>query len=406
MSLLPIFLKLDGRPGLLVGAGSVALDKLGSLLKTGLRLRVVAPEAKAEVRRLAAEGRLEWVQRPFQLSDLDGNYLVIAATNSAAVNSAVYQGAVERGILCNSVDDIPNCDFFFGSVVSRGELQIAISTAGESPAVAQRLRREIDEQLPEDLGPWLENLGRLRREVLAAHPRTEARRLLLHQLAQRPVCESASCPSRQIALAPIDKQNANSRGKVHLVGAGPGDPDLLTVKALRLIQSADVLLHDDLVPNAILDLARSGCEVVNVGKRCGVKNVTQEEINALMAEHARAHRRVVRLKSGDPLIFGRASEEIAALSLIARRRRRSFSRPATTRCRTINRHCRIGRTRRASSTCRDGICACWRLSGCRKASRPISPAPSSPAPPSQASRSTAPRSAPSAMLHRPTRPAC
>jgi uroporphyrin-III C-methyltransferase/precorrin-2 dehydrogenase/sirohydrochlorin ferrochelatase len=314
MSLLPIFLKLDGRPGLLVGAGSVALDKLGSLLKTGLRLRVVAPEAKAEVRRLAAEGRLEWVQRPFQLSDLDGNYLVIAATNSAAVNSAVYQGAVERGILCNSVDDIPNCDFFFGSVVSRGELQIAISTAGESPAVAQRLRREIDEQLPEDLGPWLENLGRLRREVLAAHPRTEARRLLLHQLAQRPVCESASCPSRQIALAPIDKQNANSRGKVHLVGAGPGDPDLLTVKALRLIQSADVLLHDDLVPNAILDMARSGCEVVNVGKRCGVKNVTQEEINALMAEHARAHRRVVRLKSGDPLIFGRAAEEIAALT--------------------------------------------------------------------------------------------
>jgi len=314
MRLLPIFLKLDGRPGLLVGAGSVALDKLGNLLKTGLRLRVVAPEAKAEVRRLAAEGRLEWVQRPFQLSDLDGNYLVIAATNSAAVNSAVYQGAVERGILCNSVDDIPNCDFFFGSVVSRGELQIAISTAGESPAVAQRLRREIDEQLPQDLGPWLENLGRLRREVLAAHPRTEARRLLLHQLAQRPVCESVSCPSRQIALAPIDKRNANWRGKVYLVGAGPGDPDLLTVKALRLIQSADVLLHDDLVPNAILDLGRSGCEVVNVGKRCGVKHVTQEEINALMAEHARAHRRVVRLKSGDPLIFGRAAEEIAALT--------------------------------------------------------------------------------------------
>jgi uroporphyrin-III C-methyltransferase/precorrin-2 dehydrogenase/sirohydrochlorin ferrochelatase len=314
MSLLPIFLKLDGRPGLLVGAGSVALDKVGSLLKTGLRLRVVAPEAKVEIRRLAAEGRLEWVQRPFQLSDLDGNYMVIAATDSAAVNSAVYHGAVERGILCNSVDDIPNCDFFFGSVVSRGELQIAISTAGESPAVAQRLRREIDEQLPQDLGPWLESLGQLRREVLAAHPRTEARRLLLHQLAQRPVCESDSCPSRQIALAAIDKQNTNSRGTVHLVGAGPGDPDLLTVKALRLIQSADVLLHDDLVPNAILDLTRSGCEVVNVGKRCGIKTIAQEEINALMAEHARAHRSVVRLKSGDPLIFGRAAEEIAALT--------------------------------------------------------------------------------------------
>ena len=160
-----------------------------------------------EIQQLAIEGTLEWIQRPFELSDLDGNFLVIAATDSAEVNAAVYRGAVERGILANSVDDLPHCDFYFGSVVSRGELQIAISTAGESPAFAQQLRREIDEQLPEDLGPWLEDLGRLRREVLATHPRGEARRLLLHQLAQRQLCDSASCPSRQLALAPLDKQN-------------------------------------------------------------------------------------------------------------------------------------------------------------------------------------------------------
>ena len=312
MSLLPVFLKLENRPCLLVGAGNVALEKIGSLLKTGLRLRVVAPEARPEVVQLAADGKLEWIQRPFALADLDGNFLVIAATNSPAVNAEVYRGAVERNIPCNSVDDIPNCDFFFGSVVTRGALQIAISTAGESPAVAQRLRREIDEQLPQDLGPWLEDLGQLRREVLAAQPRGEARKALLHQLAQRQVCGSASCASRQFALAPLAEKPP--AGKVYLVGAGPGDPDLLTVKALRLIQSAQIILHDDLVPEAILQLAPPSAEVVNVGKRCGEKNITQEQINALMIQHARANRSVVRLKCGDPLIFGRAAEEMASLT--------------------------------------------------------------------------------------------
>ena len=360
-SMLPIFLKLDGRRCLLVGAGNVALDKIGSLLKTGLQLRVVAPEARAEVRRLAEEGKLEWVQRAFEPSDLDGNFLVIAATDSPDVNTAVYRASVERNILCNSVDDIPNCDFFFGSVVSRGDLQIAISTAGQSPAFAQRLRREIDGQLPDDLGPWLQQLGQLRREVLETHPSGEARKLLLHRLAQRNVCESEFCPSRQMALdlestralhvaekvgvsdEPAGRHPSGAEahadltglepginprpttrpsfsaaglaaaGTVYLVGAGPGDPDLLTLKALRLIQTADVILHDDLVPQEILALASPSAEIVNVGKRCGTKTISQDEINALTIEHARERRSVVRLKSGDPLIFGRAAEEMAAL---------------------------------------------------------------------------------------------
>jgi uroporphyrin-III C-methyltransferase / precorrin-2 dehydrogenase / sirohydrochlorin ferrochelatase len=303
---------------LVVGAGVVAHDKIVSLLTTGLRLRVVAPNALPEIQKLAIEGKLEWIQRPFELADLDGNFLVIAATDSAQVNAAVYRGAVERGILSNSVDDPPHCDFYFGSVVSRGALQIAISTAGESPAFAQRLRREIDEQLPSDLGPWLESLGRLRREVLTTHPRGESRKLLLHQLAQRSLCEAASCPSRRLALAPLHHKTAGSGGKVYLVGAGPGDPELLTVKAMRLIQSADLILHDDLVPQAILELAQPSAEIINVGKRCGMKSITQEQINALMVDHAREqenpYRTIVRLKSGDPLIFSRAAEEIAALT--------------------------------------------------------------------------------------------
>jgi len=313
MTLLPIFLKLDGRPALLVGAGTVALEKIGSLLKTGVKLRVIAPQARPEIRQLAAEGKLEWIEREFQPSDLDGNFIVIAATDVPEVNATVYREAVARGIACNSVDDIPNCDFFFGSVVSRGDLQIAISTAGESPALAQRLRREIDEQLPEDLGLWLVQVGELRREVLSTQPRGEERRLVLHELAQRQICDSALCSTRQLARTGREATRAVA-GHVALVGAGPGDPELLTLKAVRFIESADVILHDDLVPEAILGLAAPAAEIVNVGKRCGAKTITQEEINALMIEHARAGRRVVRLKSGDPLLFGRAAEEMDALN--------------------------------------------------------------------------------------------
>jgi uroporphyrin-III C-methyltransferase len=217
------------------------------------------------------------------------------------VNATVYREATRRGILINSVDDPPHCDFYFGSVVRRGDLQVAISTAGESPAVAQQLRHEIDAQLPDDLGPWLKEIGQLRREILSTHPPGEDRKSLLHRIARRKI------------LTPPSQSINGEQGKVYLVGTGPGDPDLLTVKAVRLIQSADVILHDDLVTPEILALANPGAVVVNVGKRCGTKNITQEEINALMIEHASPGRNVVRLKSGDPLIFGRAAEEMAAL---------------------------------------------------------------------------------------------
>jgi len=304
MNLQPVFLKLDGRPGLLVGAGNVALEKLNTLLSSGVRLRVIAPEVKGEIRALASEGRVELVERRFSTEDLAGNFVVIAATDDPEVNAAVYRESVARGILVNSVDDPPHCDFYFGSVVRRGDLQVAISTAGESPAVAQQLRREIDEKLPEDLGPWLAQVGELRREILAKHPAGEERKALLHRIAKRKM------------LQPTRQSIPSSAGgvKVFLVGAGPGDPDLLTVKAHRLILSADVILHDDLVTPEILALANADAELVNVGKRCGTKNITQDEINSLMVSYSSDHRTVVRLKSGDPLIFGRAAEEMAALN--------------------------------------------------------------------------------------------
>jgi uroporphyrin-III C-methyltransferase / precorrin-2 dehydrogenase / sirohydrochlorin ferrochelatase len=312
MNLLPIFLKLDGQPGILVGAGNVALEKLQTLLTTGIRLRVIAPEAKPEFRELADEGRIEWIEREFHPDDLEGNFVAIAATDNPEVNATVYRESVQRSILVNSVDDPPHCDFYFGSIVRRGDLQIAISTAGESPSVAQQLRREIDEQLPQELGPWLTQIGQRRREILATHPAGEDRKALLHRLAKRQFLRSNASSTAEPAQS--SSLHHDGTGGVFLVGAGPGDPDLLTVKALRVLQSADVILHDDLVTPEIVALARPEAEIVNVGKRCGTKIITQDEINQLLVSYARDHRTVVRLKSGDPLIFGRATEEMNALN--------------------------------------------------------------------------------------------
>ncbi len=199
MPLFPIFLKLDGRRCLVAGAGFVAESKISSLLHAGAHVTVAAPEALPAVAQQAAEEKFLWHQRAFVPSDLDGMFLVIAATSSPEVNRTIFTLARERGILCNSVDDPPNCDFYFPSIVERGDLQIAISTAGESPALAQRLRKEIDAQLAPELGAHLAQLGQLRREVLAEQPASEERKQLLHTLASLPVCELPACPARQLA---------------------------------------------------------------------------------------------------------------------------------------------------------------------------------------------------------------
>lgn len=198
--LLPIFVKLEGRPCLVVGAGAVGLQKVRSLLECGAQLTVVAPEARGEIRELAVEKKLEWHARRYATGDIHGQQLVIAATDNPQVNHAVYADAVAAGVLVNAVDDPPYCDFYFGSVVRRGPLQIGISTAGESPAFAQRLREQLELLLDEGTGPWLERLGALRREVLATHPAGEDRNRLLRALATREVCDSPQCPSRAMAL--------------------------------------------------------------------------------------------------------------------------------------------------------------------------------------------------------------
>ena len=200
MSLLPVFLKLEGRPCLVVGAGEVACGKIESLVHSLARVTVVAPWARPEIMRLAEQKAITWHQREFVDSDVEGAFVIVAGTNFAHINQHVYRLAVAHNILCNAVDDPPHCDFYYGSVVSRGKLQIAISTAGESPSVAQRLRAEIDSLLPHELGPWLCKLGALRREILAAYPAGDDRKELLYRLSRLPVCEAETCPARHIAF--------------------------------------------------------------------------------------------------------------------------------------------------------------------------------------------------------------
>jgi precorrin-2 dehydrogenase / sirohydrochlorin ferrochelatase len=199
MSLFPIFLKLTARPCVVIGAGHLAESKIESLQAAAAQITVIAPQASNRILDWAASGEIQYHQRLYRQGDLTGNFLVVAATNDPAVNRAVFAEATEKDILCNAVDDPPFCDFYFPSVVRRGDLQIAISTAGASPALAQQLRKELNAQLPLDLGDWLTDLGNLRREVVAAEPLNESRRLLLHELAQREVCGYDQCPSRQLA---------------------------------------------------------------------------------------------------------------------------------------------------------------------------------------------------------------
>ena len=298
MSLFPIFVKLEGRPVLLVGAGPVGESKVGGLLAAGASVTVVAPEATPAIAKLAEDGKLLWHRRAFQASDLNGMTLVVAAVPSD-VAGAIYDEASIRGVLCNSVDDIENCDFYYPAVVNRGDLQIAISTAGHSPALAQRLRIQLEQQFGPEYADWIQQLGAARRELFASEMDADARRRKLHELAE-------TGPGRPDAPE-------SAAGHVYLIGAGPGDPELLTLKALRILGQADVVLHDDLLTPEILELIPSVARIECVGKRHGERRMMQQEINRRLCEYGAAGKTVVRLKGGDGAIFGRASEEMDAL---------------------------------------------------------------------------------------------
>src|SRR5688500_11764493 len=307
MSLFPIFVKLEGRPVLLVGAGPVGENKVGGLLSSGAVVTVVAPEATPAIRKLAEDGKIFWHQRAFDPRDLDGMTLAVAAV-SRDVARLVYEEAKIRGVLVNSVDDPENCDFYYPAIVNRGDFQIAISTGGHSPALAQRIRIQLEQQFGSEYTQWIQQLGEARRDLFATDMDPDARKQKLHEMARlRPEGYGGQARPGQEGFG----GQAGADGMVYLVGAGPGDPELLTLKALRILGQADVVLHDDLLTPDILDLIPTSARIECVGKRHNERQVTQQEINRRLCEYASAGETVVRLKGGDGAIFGRASEEMA-----------------------------------------------------------------------------------------------
>ena len=307
MPLFPLFVKLEGRPVLVVGAGPTGESKIAGLVASSAAVTVVAPRATASIAKWASEGKLQWHARDFQPDDLDGMVLVIAAV-PAAIAASIYKEAQARGIPCNSVDDPEHCDFYYPAVVNRGDLQIAISTGGHSPALAQRLRQELEHQFGPEYVEWVERLGAARRELFAIEMDPDVRRERLHQIA--------SAKAHQEFTSGRPSPQAASKGMVYLIGAGPGDPELLTLKALRVLGQADVVLHDDLLTPEILELIPPTARVECVGKRHGERQMTQQEINSRLSRYAAAGETVVRLKGGDGVIFGRASEEMDALRAV------------------------------------------------------------------------------------------
>lgn len=320
MEALPLFHRVRGETCVLIGAGNVARRKLELLLAAGAALKVVAPECNEEFTRLAGEGRLTLVQRRFQAGDLDGAVLAVAATPHALVNRAVFRAARARGIPVNVVDQPELCTVTFPAVVDRDPVCIAIGTGGASPVLARLLRTRLEAELPGRTGELAALAREFRAPVRERIADATARRGFWEAVLQGQVAELIYSGRPQAARRQLERQlDAASRaqtrvGEVYLVGAGPGDPDLLTFRALRLMQQADVVLYDRLVAAPILALVRRDAERIYVGKRAGMHAVPQQDINARLVEYARAGQRVLRLKGGDPFVFGRGGEE--ALSLV------------------------------------------------------------------------------------------
>jgi uroporphyrin-III C-methyltransferase/precorrin-2 dehydrogenase/sirohydrochlorin ferrochelatase len=316
----PVFFDLDGQKVLIVGGGVVALRKVSLLERTGASITLVAPEIAPEIMQRAAAGQLKLAIREFAPDDLDGARLVIVATSRRAVNRWIATLSEARNIPVNVVDDAQASRFIVPAIVDRDPVLVAISTGGASPVLARRLRERLEALIPARIGElasWLKTLrGAARRKLRD----TDARRRFFEAVVDGPAAarfiEGDGQGARRIAQQLLATTSTAPRtpGEVWLVGAGPGDPELLTLKALRALQDADVILHDRLVSPAVLDLARRDAALVCVGKSAGGAGSTQDEINALMIEHANQGKRVVRLKGGDPFVFGRGGEELQALA--------------------------------------------------------------------------------------------
>jgi uroporphyrin-III C-methyltransferase/precorrin-2 dehydrogenase/sirohydrochlorin ferrochelatase len=316
----PVFFDLEGQPVLIVGAGEVAARKLALLERTGARITVVAPQAAPAILERAAQQALTLHAREFAPTDLPGMRLVIVATGERVLNRWIARLCESRGIPVNVVDDREASRFIVPAIIDRDPVLVAISTGGTSPVLARRLRERLEASIPRRLGElalWLKELrASARRQLRTLDERRRFFETLVDGLAARRWLAGDRRGARGEARRLLARSSAApaARGEVTLVGAGPGDAELLTLKGLRALQDADVIFHDRLVSPEILDLARRDARCVPVGKSPGGAGLAQSEINTLLIEAARQGQRVVRLKGGDPFIFGRGGEELAALA--------------------------------------------------------------------------------------------
>jgi len=316
MDYLPIFTKLENRPCLVVGGGDVALRKVHLLLKAGADVTVCAPQCHAQLLQKAQDKQLKIIHQHFTCDLLTDKWLVIAATNQRAVNKQVADAATALQLLVNVVDDPELSSFIMPSIVDRSPIIVAISSGGSAPVLARLIRERLETLLPMHLGRLAAISGEFRHRVKKVIKNVSLRRRYWEKLfadGRLGALLETGQTDNAIKLMESSLTDQIVSGDVALVGAGPGDPSLLTLKALQLMQQADVVLYDRLVSAEILDLVRRDADLISVGKHAGNHEVTQSRTNEMLIEYARQGKKVVRLKGGDPFIFGRGGEELEEL---------------------------------------------------------------------------------------------
>ncbi len=317
MDYFPAFLDLKDRDCLVVGGGNVALRKIRLLSAAGARLTVVAPETVAAVDEMADREELFVQHRKFEPADVDGAWLVVSATGDADVEDHVFTVATDAGVFCNSVDTIDRCSYITPAIVDRSPLVVAISSGGKAPVLARHWRERLEAMLPARLARLGALAGRWRERVGKRIGNALGRRRFWEQVLTGPIADDILAGRDDRAERRMDdalnRGAVDSDGVAWLVGAGPGDPGLLTLRALQLMQAADINLYDRLVSDEVLALARRDADLVPVGKNPSGDSVPQDDINALLVKLVHEGKRVCRLKGGDPFIFGRGGEEAEVL---------------------------------------------------------------------------------------------
>ena len=319
MDYLPLFLDIKNKPCLIVGGGIIAARKVATLSRAQAIITLIAPEISEELQNKVNGNTIKWEQKKFAPEDLQSYQLVIAATDDREINVEIAMHCRNQNILVNTADDIRNCDFILPSIIDRSPVQIAVSTGGASPVLARMLRAKLENCTPAAYGQLAKLIEDNRLEVKEKFASVDQRRKFWEQVLQGPIAElvfagqvSAAQKLLKRAIEAADEQSL-PQGEVYLVGAGPGDPDLLTFRALRLMQQADVVVYDRLVSQEIMDLVRKDAEFIYAGKERSQHTLPQETINQLLVRLAKEGKRVLRLKGGDPFIFGRGGEEIDSL---------------------------------------------------------------------------------------------